>query len=148
MAIAEACQLWIEQRIEEELQDKGETGKSLREIGRELAAEIEKVFEAKVDAGTLFQRARRQADTNVSPSENQAATPVQGGDTGDKLSPQEVVKQVDAHSPLAVLLGQKRRLSMPTAMSPGGWPAWMRSMPVLAGMPCASPPVASNSRGR
>ena len=96
MAIAEACQLWIEQRIEEELQDKDETGKLLREIGRELAAEIEKVFEAKVKPGTLAERARRMAATNVSGAENPATTPVQGGNTGNKLSPQEVVKEVDA----------------------------------------------------
>jgi len=96
MAIAEACQLWIEQRIEEELQDRDGTGKSLREIGRELAAEIEKVFEAKVDAGTLFQRARRQADTNVSPSKNPATTPKSVVTSGYKPKPQEVAKRVEA----------------------------------------------------
>jgi len=96
MAIAEACQLWIEQRIEEELQDKDETGKSLREIGRELAAEIEKVFEAKVKPGTLAERARRMAATNVAGAEPPATMPVQGGNSGNKLSPQEVVKEVDA----------------------------------------------------
>jgi len=126
MAIAEACQLWIEQRIEEELQDKRETGKSLREIGRELAAEIERVFEAKVDPITLTMRASRmKAVTNVTPPENPATTPVQGGNSGNtedaisevsrlhdeivnaggealveklarRLTPQEVVKEVDA----------------------------------------------------
>jgi len=36
-------------------------------IGRAIAAEIEKVFESKVNPGTVFQKARRiQADTNVS----------------------------------------------------------------------------------
>jgi hypothetical protein len=67
MAIHEACQVWIEQRITEELEEKGTTGKSLRQIGREISEEIERVFEAKVKPGTIFQAARRQADTNVSP---------------------------------------------------------------------------------
>jgi len=50
------------------------------------------VFEAKVDAGTLFQRARRQADTNVSPPENQATTPKSVVTSGYKLSPQEITE--------------------------------------------------------
>lgn len=58
MAISEACQMWIEQRIEEELQEQEETGKSLRSIGREIAKEIERVFEAKVNPETLRSRAR------------------------------------------------------------------------------------------
>ena len=39
--IEEACQVWIEQRVEEEL----EGGKSYRAIGRELAKEIERIFQ-------------------------------------------------------------------------------------------------------
>ena len=125
MAIAEACQLWIEQRIEEELQDKDETGKSLREIGRELAAEIEKVFEAKVSPDTLRKRAERMGGTNVPDAETPATTPKSVATSGYKedaisevsrlhgeivgagggalveklarrLTPQEVVKEVDS----------------------------------------------------
>lgn len=97
MAIAEACQLWIEQRIEEELQDKSETGKSLREIGRELAAEIERVFKARVSPNTLRMKASRMVGgTNVPDSETPATTPVEGGNTGNKLTPKEVVVRVDA----------------------------------------------------
>ena len=68
MAIAEACQVWIEQRLEEELEEQSDTGKSLRAIGRELAEEIEKVFETKVKPGTLTVKAHRmQTVTNVTP---------------------------------------------------------------------------------
>lgn len=67
MTISEACQIWIEQRIEEELQEQEKTGKSLRAIGREIAKEIERVFEAKVSPHTIDERARRMLATNVAP---------------------------------------------------------------------------------
>lgn len=105
MAINEACQLWIEQRITEELAERGDTGKSLREIGRELAAEIERVFEAKVNPGTLFQKVRRATDTNVSTAENPATTPVSTGDSGDAYTPEVVVRKIDA-------LVDKRKVSI------------------------------------
>jgi len=92
---AEACQVWIEQRIEEELSERGETGKSLREIGRELAAEIERVFEAKVNPETLRSIARRSGGS-IDPKETNAApAPLSRGDTGDILTPQRVVEDVD-----------------------------------------------------
>ena len=72
--------------------------KSLREIGRELAAEIERVFEAKVSPGTLLTRAARANKEGVSfetPHENQATTPVNPGDSGDKLTPDSVVQLVE-----------------------------------------------------
>lgn len=84
MAINEACQVWIEQRIKEELEDGGD--KSLREIGRVIAAEIEKVFEAKVSPMTVTMKASRiQSVTNVTPAENQEPPTVKGGDSGDIL---------------------------------------------------------------
>ena len=68
MAINEACSLWIEQRISEELEEKEITGKSLREIGREISAEIERIFEAKVKPGTITVKAyRMEGVTNVTP---------------------------------------------------------------------------------
>ena len=39
VAISEACQVWIEQRVSEELLSKEESGKSLRAIGREIRGE-------------------------------------------------------------------------------------------------------------
>lgn len=68
MSINEACQVWIEQRIKEEL-EPGD--KSLREIGRVIAAEIEKVFEAKVSPRAIEKKAGRIGATNVAPAENQ-----------------------------------------------------------------------------
>ncbi len=70
MAISEACQLWIEQRVEEEL----ETGKPYRAIGRELAAEIERIFEAKVSPSTITNRAWRKGRKDKAVS-NETPTP-------------------------------------------------------------------------
>jgi hypothetical protein len=95
MAINEACQVWIEQRIQEELADKPESGKSLRAIGRELAQEIERIFEAKVHPNTLRQRATRMfGGTNVPLDETLTAPTVDAGDTGDKLTPTEVINMM------------------------------------------------------
>lgn len=72
MAIPEACGLWIEQRVQEELERKGDTGASLREIGRQVAAEVEKYFETKVKPGTITVRAYRlhkESVTNVTPAQ-------------------------------------------------------------------------------
>ena len=92
MAINEACQVWIEQRIKEELEDGGE--KSLRESGRVIAAEIEKVFEAKVNPGTIKERARRMIGTNVPERENPDTPTVKHGDSGDIV--REVERKVRA----------------------------------------------------
>lgn len=59
VAIPEACGIWIEQRVQEELDAKGETGASLREIGRKVAAEVEKYFETRVNPETIKSRALR-----------------------------------------------------------------------------------------
>ena len=95
MAINEACQVWIEQRIKEELESKDESGKSLRAIGRELAAEIERIWETKVSVNTLRQKAGRAVDNYCPPSENTGASTADAGDTGDKLTTAEVVDMMD-----------------------------------------------------
>lgn len=73
MALPEACGLWIEQRVQEELDAKKETGASLREIGRSVAKEVEKYFETKVSPTTISMKASRiakkQSVTNVTPKE-------------------------------------------------------------------------------
>lgn len=61
MALNEACQLWIEQRLEEELKSKNKTGDSLREIGRRISAEVEQFFETKIEPQTITMRASRQS---------------------------------------------------------------------------------------
>lgn len=94
MAIPEACGLWIEQRVQEELENKGETGASLREIGRTVAAEVEKYFETKVNPGTILTKAARMAKvvSNETPSKNPTTTSVSGGDSGDKPNATAIVK--------------------------------------------------------
>ena len=76
MAIPEACGLWIEQRVQEELENKGDTGASLREIGRIVAGEVEKYFETRVNPLTIANRASRmnRSVSNDTPSENQTKT--------------------------------------------------------------------------
>lgn len=59
MAVPEACAVWIEQRLEEELAEQETTGKSIRAIGREVASEIEKYFETKVSPETIKTKALR-----------------------------------------------------------------------------------------
>lgn len=83
MAVNEACGLWMEQRIQEELDRQEETGNSLREIGRIVSAEVIKMFETKVSPRTLEKRAGRISATNVAPAENPTAPSVSGGDSGD-----------------------------------------------------------------
>lgn len=64
MAHSEACQLFIEQQIDEGLQE----GKTPYSIGKDLAVWIEKLFEAKIPADTLKKRAQRAQEklgTNV-----------------------------------------------------------------------------------
>ena len=57
---------------------------ALCEIGRVIAAEIEKVFEAKVSPMTVTMRASRiQSVTNVTPAENPEPPTVKAGDSGD-----------------------------------------------------------------
>jgi len=68
VAIPEVCQVWIEQRLEEELEESDDTKKSLRAVGREIAAEIERLFQVKLNPRTLEKRAERMVATNVAPS--------------------------------------------------------------------------------
>jgi len=70
MAIPEACGLWIEQRVQEEIDRTKDTGASLREIGRVVAAEVERYFETKVNPRAVEKRAERMTATNVAPEEN------------------------------------------------------------------------------
>lgn len=96
MAISEACGLWIEQRVKEELEAKKETGASLRDIGRIVASEVEKYFETKVNPETIKSKAlRMQAGSNEPPTENPTTAGVAGGDSGDKPTIQDATKIMD-----------------------------------------------------
>ena len=93
MAINEACQVWIEQRIREELEDGGE--KSLSEIARAIAAEIERSFETSIKPDTIRKRAERMSRTNVQGEENKGAPTTAAGYTGYKIGPEEIVEEVE-----------------------------------------------------
>jgi len=58
MAHKEACQLWIEQEIEEGLAQ----GKNPYAIGKEISTWVNKLFEEKIPARTIEQAARRKKD--------------------------------------------------------------------------------------
>jgi len=70
MALNEACLLWIEQRLDEELEQRQDKEKSLRQIGREIAAEVERLFEAKATPGAISKRFERTLKTNVAQQES------------------------------------------------------------------------------
>ncbi len=80
MAISEACQVWIEQRVEEELEE----GRSYRSIGRTIAAEIERIFKARVNPRTIEKRAERTA-TFVAP----LPTPQEHTESKDNQEPRK-----------------------------------------------------------
>ncbi len=60
MAIPEACGLWIEQRVQEELEANPDNP-NLSKIGRDVAQEIERLFETRVNPEMIRSRARRSA---------------------------------------------------------------------------------------
>jgi len=71
MAKTEACQVFIEQEIDDGLKQ----GKTPYSIGRELSAWVEKLFEAKIKPTTIEKRAERRQDgfpTNVGKQSNNA----------------------------------------------------------------------------
>ena len=105
MPLSEACALWIEQRIEEEIQEQEETGKSLRAIGREIAKEIEKHFEAKVAPETLAKKASRlksvtNVTENITPQNNIGNKKIQ--------SPKDEIKAPRQHRATGKPKGGKR----------------------------------------
>ena len=55
MANKEVCEVFIEQQIEERLQE----GKTAYSIGKELSLWVEKLFQAKIPATTVEKRAER-----------------------------------------------------------------------------------------
>lgn len=85
MARQEACQLYIEQ----EIQDGLAQGKTPYSIGKELAAWVEKLFETSIPADTIRKRAERTQDklgTNVHTS----STPSHSSEFPQKQEIQEV----------------------------------------------------------
>ena len=67
----EACQLYLEQEIDDRLAE----GKTPGKIGKELTKEIEKLFEARVKPATIKKRAQRRKGTSV-PSKKNTGTDV------------------------------------------------------------------------
>jgi hypothetical protein len=99
MAIAEACQVWIEQRIEEELEAMPSTGKSLRAIGKQLASEVEKIFQVKINSDTLRMRAMRFAAKNPQGGTNvhTQPTPQEHTEFGEKPEGLVIIRDEKGH---------------------------------------------------
>lgn len=96
MSTNEACQVWIEQRIQEELSVPG--NKSLREISRTVMAEITKMFETDVPETTILHKVRKikkNIDGIQSAPANQGSETVKAGHTGHKTTPQKIVEEVE-----------------------------------------------------
>jgi len=66
----------------------------VRTSAGEIASEIERIFEAKVKPETIKSRILRAGSNEPQPPTPENDTQ-NGGDSGDKLTPQEVVKEVE-----------------------------------------------------
>ncbi len=87
----EACQLYIEQEIETGLAD----GKTAYKIGKELTKEIEQLFEAKVNPGTIEKRAQR-IRTNVRKSELENTDKIRTNNVRtDKSKLKKILKEIN-----------------------------------------------------
>lgn len=74
--------MWLQERVEEELESGDD--KSLREIGRVIAGEVERLFEVKINPGTIKERARRmKIGTNVPKPANVDVAGVKSGNAGN-----------------------------------------------------------------
>lgn len=95
MPMSEACALWVEQAVQEAVESGSDVVKSFTEVSREIQAEIQKRFETVVSLRTLRRKVSNATAGQLGqPTKTPANTPVQGGNTGNKLTPQEVVVQV------------------------------------------------------
>lgn len=75
MALNEACQLWIEQEIETGL----EANKTPYAIGKEIAEDVSKLFEVKINPRTITKKAERQRGLLATNVANNSETPTGQG---------------------------------------------------------------------
>ena len=93
--ISQACALWVDQRIEEELKDQPITNKSVRRIGLEISREIEKYFEVKVNPSTIERRTeRKKSATNVAHNLTTRNNNKKSGNNGNKIKTIQTIKKV------------------------------------------------------
>lgn len=96
MAIPEACGLWIQQRLEEEIQESGNTIESVRAIAKAVTDEVNRVFETNVNPETIRSIARRIKGGSIDPPATTSCNDnknngVQGGAS---ITPKEAVPMV------------------------------------------------------
>ena len=119
MAIPEVCGLWIEQRIQEELEGGA---KSLREIGREITKEVEKLFEVRINPETVRKRAGRLGGTNVPCTTTTCNHSENSGNIGN-ISPDRIAEMVDVET---TKTGSERKASEIVAKKTGKDPEVVR----------------------
>jgi len=98
MANREACELYIEQQIEEALEE----GKAPYSIGKEISSMIERIFETKIPPKTLAKRAERKKNgiaTNVANKPTNGINEEKTCDKCDKLAPHEIAGAVEKRLP-------------------------------------------------
>lgn len=97
MAINEACQVWIEQRIQEDVQEGKDLERSVCSISTEIASEVSRIFQTAINPEAIRAKIRRmQSRLNGRSDVTAENDAVKSGYTGDKLEPAQVVEKVDA----------------------------------------------------
>ncbi|OGR37105.1 MAG: hypothetical protein A2051_06815 [Desulfovibrionales bacterium GWA2_65_9] len=96
MAINEACQVWIEQAVAEEIEGF-DGSKPIGTLARELAKEVERVFQTAINHEAIRAKMRRLQASR--PNGRDAATPdndtQKSADIADKLTPEMIVNAVE-----------------------------------------------------
>lgn len=90
----EACELFIEQEIEDGLKQ----GKTPYSLGKEISAWLEKLFEAKVAPRTVEQRARRAENATNVASDPTPEDDSENGGSGGSSEPKTVGELVEQGS--------------------------------------------------
>jgi len=125
MPMNEACAVWVEQEIQEAVENGGDVAKSFLAVSREIQADILKRFETLVSTETLRKKiAKAAAGMIAQDPENPATTPAEGGCTGCKLDPVQVVAKINK------MVGQGRSIreaSEVIAQETGKKPSAVRS---------------------
>lgn len=110
MAISEACGLWIQQRLEEEIDQRGDTMASVTAIAKMVAEEVNRIFESDIKPESIRYHARKisnrrnlQSDVTTSNNTEKKCNKVQQINTIEAVNmmDQEIEKgetrQVAAH---------------------------------------------------
>ncbi len=131
MAHSEACQLFIEERIQEGLA----AGKTPHSIGKELTAVIKKYFEASIPAESIRSRARRMKKSGTGQMTSPPTTATNHLESQEKRHNQ-------------VLTDDKGQFKKGTAPGPGRPPKYVEPEPYSCALQMATIAISQLSRIR